>query len=99
MEPTLDTGPIFLEHREPILSSDSPDSLEPRLAEAGARLLLETLDRLESDPAWAPTPQADEGMTYASMLDRTTGFLDPLTQAAVQMERKIRALSRVPVCG
>lgn len=96
MEPTLDTGPIFLEHRERILPTDTPESLEPRLADAGARLLLETLDRLESDRTWEPTPQAEEGMTYASMLDRMTGLLDPLTQTAAQMERKIRALSPRP---
>ena len=96
MEPTLDTGPVFLEHREKILPADTPDSLEPGLANAGARLLLETLDRLESDPAWEPTPQPEDGMTYASMIDRSTGLLNPLTQSAAQMERRIRALSPRP---
>ena len=96
MEPTLDTGPVFLEHREAILSGDTPESLEPRLADAGARLLVETLDRLEADPGWTPAAQSEDGMTYASMLDQTTGRLDLLSQSAVRIERLVRALSPRP---
>ncbi len=98
MEATLDTGPIFLEAVEEILVTDTPESLEPRLARAGADLLLKTLERLESDPTWTPTPQSLEGQTYASMIDRSTGLADPSAESATQVERKIRALSPRPGC-
>jgi methionyl-tRNA formyltransferase len=96
MEATLDTGPVFLEHTESIVPTDTPDTLEPRLAEAGATLLMNTLARLEYEPGWEPTPQATEGMTYASMIDRATGLIDPTVQSAAQIERRIRALSPRP---
>ncbi|MGC4045133.1 MAG: methionyl-tRNA formyltransferase [Armatimonas sp.] len=96
MEATLDTGPVFLEHIEPIGPNDTPEILEPRLAEAGATLLIDTLARLAQEPDWQPTPQATAGETYASMIDRTTGLIDPLAQSAAQIERRIRALSPRP---
>lgn len=96
MEATLDTGPVFLEHVEPIGPTDTSEILEPRLADAGAQLLLETLARLAQEPEWQPTPQAIAGETYASMIDRTTGLIDPHTQSAAQIERRIRALSPRP---
>jgi methionyl-tRNA formyltransferase len=92
MEATLDTGPVFLEARTPILPTDTTVSLEPRLAEAGAALLLQTLDRLAQEPGWQPTPQAEAGMTYAAMLTREDGFLDPLAESAFALDCRIRAL-------
>ncbi len=96
MEASLDTGPVFLEHREPIRPDDTVIALEPRLAEAGARLLVTTLDRLTQEPDWEPTAQAADGMTYASMIDRATGFLDPASASAAALERAVRALSPRP---
>lgn len=96
MEVTLDTGPVFLEARTPILPTDTTLSLEPRLAEAGAALLIQTLDRLEREPAWVPTPQSEIGMTYAAMLTRDDGFLDPATESAVQLANRVRALTPRP---
>ena len=96
MEATLDTGPVFLEARLPITSEDTTLSLEPRLAEAGAILLIQTLDRLEREPGWQPTPQSDEGMTYAAMLTRDDGFLDPTAESAVQLANRVRALTPRP---
>jgi len=96
MEASLDTGPVFLEARTPILPEDTTLSLEPRLAELGAQLLLQTLDRLEQEPDWQPTPQAEEGMTYASMLTREDGFLDPTQESALQLANRVRALTPRP---
>lgn len=96
MEPTLDTGPVFLEQALPIGPNATVTTLEPQLAELGAKLLVDTLARLERDPEWQPTPQKEAGMTYASMIDRTTGLVDPLMQSAATIERRIRALSPRP---
>jgi methionyl-tRNA formyltransferase len=96
MEATLDTGAIFLEARLPITEMDTTLSLEPRLAEAGAILLIQTLDRLEREPDWSPIPQSEDGMTYAAMLTREDGFLDPTVESAVQLANRVRALTPRP---
>ena len=95
MEATLDTGAVYREAREAILPTDTVESLELRLSALGAPLLVETLDRLEAGAITA-TPQSEAGMTYAYPVTRETGLLDPLTEPAVAMERKIRALSPRP---
>jgi methionyl-tRNA formyltransferase len=95
MEATLDTGPIFLEAREPILLDDTVASLEPRLALLGAKLLLETLDQLALGD-YTPKVQSDLGMTYASMIERSDGFLDPMAESAVQLANRVRALTPRP---
>ena len=96
MEATLDTGPVFLETRLPIEPEDTTLSLEPRLADAGATLLIQTLDRLEHEPGWQPTPQPEEGMTYAAMLTREDGFLDPRAESATVLVNRVRALTPRP---
>lgn len=95
MEASLDTGPVYLEAREAIRSDDTVGTLEPRLSALGGPLLVETLDRLERGDITA-TPQTEEGMTYARPVTRENGFLDPQTESAEQMERKVRALSPRP---
>jgi methionyl-tRNA formyltransferase len=95
MEAGLDTGPILLEHREAILPTDTTLSLEPRLAQAGAHLLLETLVGLENQTI-KPRTQPEEGMTYAKPVTREDGFLDPQNQTAHVLDCQIRALSPQP---
>ena len=91
MEATLDTGAVYFEAREPIHPDDTVQTLEPRLAALGGALLVRTLDALEAGTV-TPTPQTETGMTYAQMITRETGFLDPQTQGAAAMERIVRAL-------
>ncbi len=95
MEASLDTGPVYLEARVPIGATDTVETLEPTLAALGGPLLVETLDRLERGDITA-IPQAEEGMTYAYPVTRETGNLNPLTESAIVIERKVRALSPRP---
>jgi methionyl-tRNA formyltransferase len=95
MEAGLDTGPILLEHREAIQSTDTTHTLEPRLANAGASLLLETLRGLENKTI-TPRTQPEAGMTYAKPVTREDGFLDPIHKTAHQLNCQIRALSPQP---
>lgn len=77
LEPTLDTGPILSVAPEPIAPDDTSATLMGRLAAAGARLLIETLDAMEAgtlhplsqDPALAtPAPKIkpEEGLIHWS---------------------------------
>jgi methionyl-tRNA formyltransferase len=95
MEAGLDTGPILLEHREAIQATDTTHTLEPRLANAGATLLLATLLGLENKTI-TPRTQPEEGMTYAKPVTREDGFLDPEHQTAHHLDCQIRALSPQP---
>lgn len=95
MEPTLDTGPVFLVARESITGRDTVLTLEPRLALLGAPLLLATLDGLEAGTLLS-TPQSDDGMTYAAPITREDGLLNPHTEPAVVLARRVRAMPPRP---
>ncbi len=95
MEATLDTGPTFLVAREPIRPDDTTGTLEPRLALLGAPLLIETLDRLEAGDLCAD-PQNEVGVTLAPPVPREAGFLDPLTEDAAALDRRVRAMTPRP---
>lgn len=69
MDPGLDTGPILLQSEVDIHPEDDEGSLEQRLAEVGAQLLLETLDELEAG-SLVPVPQDNSKATYAPSVKR-----------------------------
>ncbi|MFQ3679827.1 MAG: methionyl-tRNA formyltransferase, partial [Pseudanabaenaceae cyanobacterium] len=54
MDAGIDTGAMLLKAATPIDPADNAETLSDRLAQLGARLLLETLDRL---PQLTPIPQ------------------------------------------
>jgi len=69
MDPGLDTGPILLQKEIEIRPEDDEGTLEARLAEIGAALLLETLERLERGDI-TPRPQEGASATYAPSVKR-----------------------------
>jgi len=88
MRPTaeLDAGPVHMMAEEPIASGDTYGSLAPRLAALGAELLVRALDA-----GVEPSPQPDEGATYAQKVEAADRRLD-LSRPAVELERRVRAL-------
>ncbi len=71
----MDSGPIFLQERVPILDTDDAESLSERLSALGAEKLLETLDLLEDGSAKAVT-QDHTRATYAPLLTKEDGKID-----------------------
>jgi methionyl-tRNA formyltransferase len=71
----LDTGDVLLQAATPIRASDTAVTLGPKLAELGAALLIETLQRLESGTP-APTPQDASQATLAPILKKDDGLID-----------------------
>lgn len=69
----MDTGPILLQRATPIGAEETAGELAGRLADLGAALLIETLDRLD---AITPRPQDDAAATRAPRLTKTDGALD-----------------------
>ena len=95
MDAGLDTGPVFMERREPIHADDTAGSLRERLANLGAEALCEVVAGLERGTAVA-RPQPVEGACYAAKIDKREAQLD-WTQPAPVLERVVRAFSPAPL--
>lgn len=94
MEAGLDSGPILLQRRTAIAAEETAPELAARLAEMGARLVVDTLEGLEHGSVH-PRPQDDEAATYAPRLVKEDGWVD-WTLSAEQIERLSRALQPWP---
>lgn len=94
MEPELDTGPILLQEAVEIGALETAESLHDRLANLGARLAVEALDRMERGDV-APTPQDDDAATYASKLSKSDGRID-WSEPAEAVANRIRGLNPWP---
>lgn len=95
MEAGLDTGPMLHTLSCPIHADDTGGSLHDRLAELGARALLEVLPKLAAGEL-VPETQDDALANYATKLDKQESHID-WSQPAVQIDRKIRAFNPWPV--
>ncbi|MEK6754397.1 MAG: methionyl-tRNA formyltransferase [Chloroflexota bacterium] len=94
MDVGLDTGPMLAMKNIRIRRDDTAGSVFQTLSTLGANLLLETLpDYLAGKTT--PTPQPEEGATYAPMLKKQDGLLD-FTCSAIELERRVRAMNPWP---
>lgn len=75
MDPGLDTGPMLLRREVEILPDDDEASLESRLAQVGAELLIETIDELEAGRL-IPRPQDGALATYAPSVKKEQCEID-----------------------
>jgi methionyl-tRNA formyltransferase len=94
MEEGLDTGPMLLMERLPILDSDTTGSLHDKLAELGGRMIVEALNRMAAGDLPAE-PQPEEGVTYAAKISKEEAKLD-LQRPALELARKVRAFNPFP---
>lgn len=92
MEAGLDTGPVLLREATPITTQDTTAILHDRLSDMGARLIVEALGKLDS---LSPEPQPENGVTYASKIDKAEAAID-WTCPANEIDRQIRGLSPFP---
>jgi methionyl-tRNA formyltransferase len=91
MEKGLDTGPVYAVRETPI-EGKTAGELTAELAATGAALMVEVLADLHTRP---PVPQPDQGVTYASKIEKHEARLD-FAQDAKQVERQVRAFNPVP---
>jgi methionyl-tRNA formyltransferase len=101
MDAGLDTGPVLMEARTPLSSSETSASLHDRLAAIGAVGLVSCLNSLADGESNAntlvPRPQNDNLATYANKLDKNEALIDWNEKAEV-IERRVRAFNPWPVC-
>ncbi|MFT7135009.1 MAG: methionyl-tRNA formyltransferase, partial [Akkermansiaceae bacterium] len=86
MEAGLDTGPVILREATPIGATETTIQLHDRLSEMGARLIVDALAKL---PDLVPEPQPEDGVTYATKIDKSEALID-WTKPAVEVDRLIR---------
>jgi len=90
----LDAGAKLAAVRVPIGPDDRTDAVERALAQAGARLLVETVDRLATGPI-SEEAQNDAEATYAPRLKKEEGLID-WTRPARAIHNQVRALHPWP---
>lgn len=95
MDEGLDTGDMLEKVIIPLAKDETGESLHDKLAEAGAKLCVQTLANAEAGKL-TPEKQPKESPTaYARMLDKNLGNID-WTKSAVSIERLVRGLNSWP---
>ncbi|HDD53548.1 MAG: methionyl-tRNA formyltransferase [Aquificota bacterium] len=94
MNERLDAGDIFLQKRTPIGPDETYGELHDRLAQEGAKLLMEALEMLERGEKKA-TPQREEEATYAPPIKKDETRLS-WGLPAQKLHNLIRGLSPSP---
>lgn len=91
----LDTGDVLLEHRVPVSPDTTAADLYPQLAEAGAELMIETLDGLDQGTI-TPRQQDHSQATLAPILTREDGRMALEERTAQVVYNRWRGFSPWP---
>ena len=94
MDEGLDTGDMIMKTEIPIAADETGDSLHDKLAQAGAKLCVETLEAVKNGTA-VFEKQGESPTAYARMLDKKMGNID-WEEPAVRIERLVRGLNSWP---
>jgi methionyl-tRNA formyltransferase len=94
LEAGLDTGPVFGTLTEPIGPRDTAGDLLGRLAVAGARLLVATLDGIAAG-ALEPRPQPADGVSLAPRIEVADARVDWALPSHV-VDRRVRGVTPAP---
>ena len=92
MEAGLDTGPVLSRHETPIAAGETTGALHDRLSGIGAQAIVSALAQLDD---LTPTPQPEDGVTYAHKIDKAEAEID-WSKTATEIDRQIRGLSPFP---
>ena len=92
----LDAGPMLARVEVPIGPDDTTASLTPRIAEAGAALLVDMLPRWAAG-AIAAEEQDERLATYAPQIEKADALIDWERDTTERVQRKVRAYNPWPV--
>jgi len=92
MDAGLDTGPVVAKESTPIKADDTTSVLSERLADLGAKLLIETIKKIDE---LIPKPQSNIDVSYAKKIDKKEAKIDWSLDFQI-IEQQIRGLSRYP---
>lgn len=91
----MDSGDIILQEKTLIDENETSGELWNRLAKVGAKLLVETLDKIEKNEA--PRKKQPEEFTLAPMLEKEMSKIDWENKTATQIKNLVRGLN--PIMG
>ena len=94
MDEGLDTGDMITKETTPISDTDTLETLHDRLAEMGARMLVEAANMVVEGRA-VRVPQDGSLSCYAEKIERSDCKID-FTRTADEIDRQIRALTPMP---
>jgi methionyl-tRNA formyltransferase len=94
MDEGMDTGDILLQTEIPIGEEETSETLHDRLAQSGARLLLETVSGMKAGNVH-PIPQDHAKATYAPPLKKEDGRID-WSKEGKEIDCQVRALNPWP---
>ncbi|GLZ10541.1 methionyl-tRNA formyltransferase [Actinomadura sp. NBRC 104425] len=94
IEEGLDTGPVYGVLTEPIRADDTAGTLLERLAHAGARLLVDTMNGIEAG-ILEPRPQPGDGVSHAAKITTEDARVD-WAAPAMRIDRLVRACTPAP---
>lgn len=86
----LDAGDILAQSVTPIDPDETVETLHDRLADLGAKLLVETVVKI-TDGTVVSTPQQEDLVTHAPMLSRALSAMD-FTRPARELHNQVRGL-------
>ncbi len=95
MDEGLDTGPILLQKKIPIEEEETAITLAEKLSWLGKEAICEAI-KLHREGKLSPTPQPEEGVSYAPLIKKQDAFFE-FSEPAIQIERKVRAFLPWPV--
>lgn len=95
MDAGLDTGGIYKQISLPIENTDTSATLFAKLAELGAKLLLEVLNDIEYGKS-VITPQDNAATIYAEKISKEEAKLN-WNLSAIELDRMIRAFNPWPI--
>lgn len=95
MDAGLDTGKMLLQARVPIEENDNFETIHDKMGEAGAPLLVETIEKIVAGTI-TPVEQDGSKATYAAKIEKEDCKID-FSKSAQEVHNQIRALSPVPL--
>jgi methionyl-tRNA formyltransferase len=94
MDKGLDTGPVAMVRDVAIGDTMTAGELHDKLMLAGARAMVEAMEKLEANDL-PLTPQTEAGVLYAAKIDKSETRID-FSRSAKEVHNHIRGLSPVP---
>ena len=91
----MDTGPVYAQSSFPLVGNETKFELYAQLAKAGAELMFNVLPDILAGTL-QPEPQQNNDVSVTSLIAKQDGLLDPTTEEALMLERKVRAYLGYP---
>jgi methionyl-tRNA formyltransferase len=95
MDEGMDTGPVIARQALAIAPRETAGSLHDKLAELGARCVVDALFELQRGERLDAIAQADAGATYAAKINRDEASID-WGAGAQTIDRQVRAFDPAP---